>query len=603
MNPKDPLLEVFSARFQVIDPGLEHDPLVGDLRVERIDTAPSFQALSYAWGSAEGATAIQCCGQAIRITANLNDLLRRARSTTEPKTLWADQICIDQSNHEEKAHQVQLMGSIYRAAARVWIWLGGDEEHGAKAASLVQDVNATVNRLLPESGSFSDLPNADPDDPIVQDDRWTSLFAAFEAPWFYRVWVVQEAGLASDPWVLFGRSEFDFTSLLRALRWRLNFVGLPMNDYSRYSLTYIHSASLDGWKVEKSATQSPRDFCLFSRQWTLLHFLDAARELQATDPRDYIFSFLGHPFAQRKDNVSSIVTPDYRETTDCLAVFQEFAVAWLKETQDPSLLLAVDHDPTSLGSDYPSWIPRWNRPRLARPIGLATETRYNASVGLENVPPILRDPRHLQVRGVFFEVVRTTSEILNENDILLPDPEAQPLVAPGGAVVDFWKSVSPAITSPIYVEDGQPAIMSLTRLLTTANYYCEFGQFQKDHCAYSLRLAELSQTESAEDLDTISRWATGGNFSKFAHVAHVHSGGRVLLHTENGLYGVAGQCAKVGDLCFVIQGCHVPFLLRPAEEEGYYRIISEAYMLDFMEGMVRYGVDEGWFPSGDIILV
>jgi len=38
--------------------------------------------------------------------------------------LWADAICIDQQNIEERGTQVQLMGMIYWKADRVLVWLG-----------------------------------------------------------------------------------------------------------------------------------------------------------------------------------------------------------------------------------------------------------------------------------------------------------------------------------------------------------------------------------------------------------------------------------------------------------------------------------------------
>ena len=40
------------------------------------------------------------------------------------KILWADAACINQSDDQERGHQVKQMGSIYATATKVLIWLG-----------------------------------------------------------------------------------------------------------------------------------------------------------------------------------------------------------------------------------------------------------------------------------------------------------------------------------------------------------------------------------------------------------------------------------------------------------------------------------------------
>jgi hypothetical protein len=54
-----------------------------------------------------------CDGKSIDITASLRDVLRRVRLPNTPRNIWADQICIDQGNLEERGHQVKLMGKIF----------------------------------------------------------------------------------------------------------------------------------------------------------------------------------------------------------------------------------------------------------------------------------------------------------------------------------------------------------------------------------------------------------------------------------------------------------------------------------------------------------
>jgi hypothetical protein len=51
----------------------------------------------------------------------------RRRLALVDQFIWIDQICINQNNAKEKASQVQMMGQIYKKAARVTAYLGNSE--------------------------------------------------------------------------------------------------------------------------------------------------------------------------------------------------------------------------------------------------------------------------------------------------------------------------------------------------------------------------------------------------------------------------------------------------------------------------------------------
>ena len=90
------------------------------------DVHGSFDALSYVWGSDAQLKRIFVNEKPFWIRKNLWKFLRIIRSKIGYLTIWADAICIDQSNLQERAQQVQMMGSIYRAARKVCAWLGED---------------------------------------------------------------------------------------------------------------------------------------------------------------------------------------------------------------------------------------------------------------------------------------------------------------------------------------------------------------------------------------------------------------------------------------------------------------------------------------------
>ena len=85
-----------------------------------------YEALSYTWGEASLIdNALEAGSECrIRITRNLKDALVDLRPIYASRTLWVDAICIDQFNAQERRHQVALMGSIFKGAECVVVWLG-----------------------------------------------------------------------------------------------------------------------------------------------------------------------------------------------------------------------------------------------------------------------------------------------------------------------------------------------------------------------------------------------------------------------------------------------------------------------------------------------
>jgi hypothetical protein len=63
-------------------------------------------------------------GRAISITENIWSAFLHLRRTKEPRLLWADALCIDQNNIEERSHQVSLIPEIYKNESTVISWLG-----------------------------------------------------------------------------------------------------------------------------------------------------------------------------------------------------------------------------------------------------------------------------------------------------------------------------------------------------------------------------------------------------------------------------------------------------------------------------------------------
>jgi hypothetical protein len=87
--------------------------------------APPYIALSYHWGDPAITADIEVNGIKHRVTVNLEAALRRLRAA-EVYTIWADALCINQTDTKEKSLQVPRIGTIFRKASEVAIWLGDE---------------------------------------------------------------------------------------------------------------------------------------------------------------------------------------------------------------------------------------------------------------------------------------------------------------------------------------------------------------------------------------------------------------------------------------------------------------------------------------------
>jgi hypothetical protein len=123
-------------------PGKYDNKVACELIVTGIDEAHPYEPISYAWGEQTNRRQILCDGKILSITASLYGALRQFRHEQEARILWADGVCIDQSNLAERAHQVGLMESVYKNGVCTLVWLGESREEDR-----VQDTFQRIREL------------------------------------------------------------------------------------------------------------------------------------------------------------------------------------------------------------------------------------------------------------------------------------------------------------------------------------------------------------------------------------------------------------------------------------------------------------------------
>ncbi|KAK8015326.1 heterokaryon incompatibility protein-domain-containing protein [Apiospora arundinis] len=148
-----------------------------------------YEALSWNWGTESRDCGIRVLQgnnhpqRRLAISRELALALKHLRNPDHDRILWIDALCINQADHEERNHQVQMMSRIYNCAQQVCVWLGQDNDDSTTAISFIREI-----MLLENFDAISEKKENAP--------KWRSLSLLMQRPWFSRKWVVQEIALA-----------------------------------------------------------------------------------------------------------------------------------------------------------------------------------------------------------------------------------------------------------------------------------------------------------------------------------------------------------------------------------------------------------------------
>ncbi|KAK4935186.1 hypothetical protein LTR10_023717 [Elasticomyces elasticus] len=110
-----------------------------------------YNALSYVWGDPKMQKCISIEGHPLMITESLESVLQHMKqlviqnrqqitNTTRWSYWWIDQICINQSDIEERSNQVSLLRRVYKKATTVQVWLGDAVEGSTTAMEVINKI-------------------------------------------------------------------------------------------------------------------------------------------------------------------------------------------------------------------------------------------------------------------------------------------------------------------------------------------------------------------------------------------------------------------------------------------------------------------------------
>lgn len=612
-----------------VHPGQFDDSLSCELVATPLDEAPQYRALSYVWGDPTQVATITCSGIRIEITASLFEGLRRIRATDDVEIAWADAICINQTDNDEKSFQVNQMGDIYDKAAEVVVWLGHDTEGAAEIAfnslrqmnKSIREGTDTVWSPTTKEESDAKLGNLVPTERMVQrstldvillnQDVSNAIKKLYQLPWFTRVWILQEVGLATIATAVWGRSQIDFYEIGEFIYFAMAHGNLTtalrqdIKDIISGSPYYAFYNVWSTYDKKNSWVSRSRDLSLhvsWMAENTKIDFilvLEASRRLNATNDLDHVFAFLGHPKAIQPGTNKTLIQADYNTDLETLhhslaSKLAETSLNFLVQVQN----VAEDIDPNNAN---PSWIPQWHVDKPDAPI--AFWEAWDASLLASTCPTTKHvadvSGNTLKASALIFDTVGAHTPTMEKSELEHSDRGCAALIGECWDLAASRKNtysehflIAFAATLRCYHKTTATTESELRNLADSLLEYCDINK----PGMVASRIGQVRYNTDPQSF--LNRYMYGDIFKQYG-------ANRRFFISAGGYFGLGPSCMEKGDVCAILFGADVPFILRPTEVGGTFRLVGQAYIHGVMYGEVvkKWEASAVAFDRTDICIV
>ncbi|PKS04901.1 hypothetical protein jhhlp_008266 [Lomentospora prolificans] len=389
--------------------------------------------------------------------------------------IWADAICINQTDLDEKNIQVSMMDQIYIRAGFVLAWLGPEDFHtkaGIKALDTLASHLNEFHRSAIEPFGGGDLVNYETAGvPPISREEWDGLASIYQRQWFRRAWIVQEAVLRDTIIVYCGThtlSCHELGCVAETIRYSeaksgtsksMNYTPLDGIGVSvEWNMAEIFKWRENLFFTSRGETEQVRQ--RYRDMFKLGRLMGDFRTFLALDPRDKVFSLNGllNIFAEKRYKA------DYRASV--ATVYTSAARRIIRETGTLAILReSVFSDPNV--DELPSWVPDFAIPG----VGAVPEFAADGKLRFQDRGESLEAPT-LAVQGVpVGSITRVSGRVST---------------APGGKLMfdPSWFKLVLSLRKPKAPEsDKQRLTEVLWRTLcmnTQAGAFFDFSRFSRD---------------------------------------------------------------------------------------------------------------------------
>ncbi|PKS13395.1 hypothetical protein jhhlp_000166 [Lomentospora prolificans] len=569
-----------------LHPGKDDSPVECDLVQTSLAESPQYAALSYCWDVPQPEHIVICNGRKLSIRHNLHTALLRNRHAENPVILWADAICINQDDLEERGRQVALMKDIFHGATEVIVWLGEEADDSALGMQAAQDLADAGREYLKQRDTLHDLP---PDDPLViatfKRFKRTSQWARFDAfskiidrNWFSRTWVVQEAAVAAKITIQCGDSTMTWEDFTHA--------AILQNQLDLY--TSVHDRNVPPLMLIQT-----RDDYQNGVKRDLLSVMYRHRLFEATDPRDKIYGVAGMAGC----SYSKIIMSQVDYTIDPFVLYRQVATELLKRGSDLSVLslprgLDKVHPP-----ELPTWTPDWRVIRQSPVVGLKNqddlyEVRYKASGDSQPAVQFDETGLLLGLECCWVDVVEAVGSPMVVDDI----PHGYPgiLRLPKVAyMLDEWREVAGTPLGLPY-PTSEPALDAFIQTLVGGPPHLEMSFMRQQYdildrqarlLRYMKRLDPILPQRAEKYVVPFLAKLLKVPKSSIAYPFGVSTcplADRTVFRTTKGYIGLGNVRVAPGDRVAVPKGGKVPLVLRADGDK--WKLQGECYLHGIMYG-------------------
>ncbi|KAL8684828.1 MAG: hypothetical protein Q9218_008117, partial [Villophora microphyllina] len=487
---------------------------------------------------------------------NLHTALKYLRHASQDRTLWADAICINQNDIEERNAQVARMADIYKSAAKVIVWLGPEADGSIKAMKALDSL-ASIIKVEWAHYTITQAGAGDPDPdwldlgqkPPYDDETWTSLVCLLNRPWFGRLWIWQEVFLAQDRAELFCGCD--------GLRWQ---------DFRKAILLLWRKRKPSKYPGLRRTFSRAWEICNMSDEPSLRVVLRRTKDANCSDPRDRIFGIL-HLVSESE---RLRMQPDYSKTT--LDVYRDMIVRSVFEDRDLSLLTCCEYDgkPTNI----PSWVPNWSKPRKS------TEIWFPRACWNSMAQARYTEGGPLIVTGCYAATVREVVPIPILDREQYSGEEVPELEETYAAL----RKLCSVIRGDALMNLDQQA-EALCRTLCCNSFADRYEPINRNWLDFQKvmeRFPRLIDPASEAPRDFLIESA------EFLDAFYVSALERAVVLTKQGYIGLVPERCQPNDVIVVILGCQSPMVLRPTNE-GHYHVVGECFVHGMMTGEILLG--------------
>ncbi|KAI1405985.1 heterokaryon incompatibility protein-domain-containing protein [Hypoxylon fuscum] len=538
-------------------------------RVLPISSDLDYETVSYVWGDRSNTSLIEVDGNNVAITNNLEAALRRIR-LSETRTLWVDQICINQEDDEEKANQIPLMRQLYSNTKQCLIWFG----------ELRSDIQLSDAKAALDVIHF--LNDNDEDSPVdisvsyssISEQTLPNTMKAFgsialqENSWWHRIWTLQEAILPSKACVLWGPLSISWEVVLRAGQ---NWVSQPAPQMLWPYIDVVNGlfSQTNGLLFSKRRHEQP------------LHTAYRWGFRRATNPLDKVYGVLGlfpSGTLPRSECCNYQLQP-----ASVLAMFTADLIEHSRSLH-PMALRNLSGLPEST-PNIPSWAYDFavsvNQNKL-------TVDGDSAAWYLINVYYTYRACGNMEVDWKSFRF----------------DPDFNSLTL-SGFMVDETAVIGtkPQGDSPDTINVSiQSAINYINDWYRTAEEFYQGREYPQDFTSpenwsdsfWRALLGDLildsefasERDARQEDITLAKEFVRTGQRNEVCYSIFGNMCYRTMFITKTGLLGFGANHMSVGDQVWVLDGGNVPFILRPSSgnpvPDSHY-LIGPSYVHGIME--------------------